>query len=78
MQLLVCPICKGPLTHLHDTRELLCPADRLAFLVRDSIAVMLENEGRSVDRTRSMPSSVFPAPAPNAPDTPRRASTARC
>ena len=46
MQLLVCPICKGPLTHLHDTRELLCPADRLAFPVRDGIPVRLVDEAR--------------------------------
>ena len=57
MQLLVCPICKGPLTHLHDTHELLCPADRLAFPVRDGIAVMLENEARSVD-----PVTIAPPP----------------
>ncbi len=58
MQLLVCPICKGPLTHLHESRELLCPADRLAFPVRDGIAIMLENEARSVD-----PDTVTPPPA---------------
>ena len=70
LDILVCPICKGPLTHLHDTRELLCPADRLAFPVRDGIAVMLENEARSVDPDAIVPPPVFPAPAPNAPDTP--------
>ncbi|HXD05350.1 MAG TPA: Trm112 family protein [Burkholderiaceae bacterium] len=49
MELLVCPICKGPLTHDHATQELVCNADRLAFPLRDGIAVMLEGEARSLD-----------------------------
>lgn len=48
--LLVCPLCKGPLEHLrpplHDSHELACRADRLAFPVRDGIPVMLESEAR--------------------------------
>lgn len=50
IELLVCPICKGPLQYLrpphHDTSELACPADKLAFPVRDGIPVMLESEAR--------------------------------
>lgn len=49
MQLLVCPLCKGPLTYDHTTRELCCAADRLAFPVRDGIAVMLEHEARAIE-----------------------------
>jgi len=53
LHMLVCPICKGPLTALRQDGgaqlELLCPADRLAFPVRDGIPVMLENEARVVD-----------------------------
>ncbi|MEY4753057.1 MAG: hypothetical protein RJA44_732 [Pseudomonadota bacterium] len=49
MELLVCPLCKGPLTLDPATRDLCCAADRLAFPVRDGIAVMLENEARSLD-----------------------------
>ena len=52
LSLLVCPICKGPLEagHGDDGRllELRCPADRLAFPVRDGIPVMLEEEARSL------------------------------
>ena len=48
MQLLVCPVCKGPLTHAHATHELICPADRLAFPIRDGIAIMLESEARTL------------------------------
>ena len=49
MALLVCPICKGPLSHEHGLQELQCAADRLAFPIRDGIAVMLESEARALD-----------------------------
>ncbi|MBA3590010.1 MAG: Trm112 family protein [Methylibium sp.] len=49
MALLVCPICKGPLTHEHGQHELHCAADRLAFPIRDGIPVMLEAEARALD-----------------------------
>ena len=54
IELLVCPICKGPLEALRSGEparpsELVCPADRLAFPVRDGIPVMLENEARPLD-----------------------------
>ena len=52
LELLVCPICKGPLEHLrpplNERHELVCHADRLAFAVRDGIPVMLEAEARSL------------------------------
>ncbi|MEY2686684.1 MAG: hypothetical protein RL375_882 [Pseudomonadota bacterium] len=49
MELLVCPVCKGPLQLDPQTRELVCNADRLAFTVRDGIAIMMENEARHLD-----------------------------
>jgi uncharacterized protein YbaR (Trm112 family) len=53
IDLLVCPVCKGPLEMLRDEHlqpvELACRADRLAFPLRDGIPVMLENEARSTD-----------------------------
>ena len=52
LDILVCPICKGPLTLKRDEQmrpvELICPADRLGFSVRDGIPVMLESEARSL------------------------------
>lgn len=53
LELLVCPICKGPLEHhrppMQTAHELVCPGDRLAYPVRDGIPVMLESEARSLD-----------------------------
>ena len=58
LELLVCPICKGPLDYqrppMHERPELVCSADRLAFPVRDGIPVMLEGEARSFDDTPSI------------------------
>ena len=47
-EILVCPLCKGPLVYLKDKRELLCKPDRLAYPVRDDIPVMLEDEARKL------------------------------
>ena len=53
LNLLVCPICKGPLEHLRpplqEKVELVCHADGLAFPVRDGIPVMLDSEARLLD-----------------------------
>jgi hypothetical protein len=57
IDMLVCPLCKGPLRAERATgeplRELVCPVDRLAFPVRDGIAVMLESEARALDAPSS-------------------------
>ena len=50
VDLLICPVCRGPLTLARDAQqrpiELCCAADRLAFPIRDGIPVMLESEAR--------------------------------
>jgi uncharacterized protein YbaR (Trm112 family) len=46
LEILVCPICKGPLVYRKPSAELICKADRLAFPIRDDIPVMLEEEAR--------------------------------
>ena len=63
LDLLVCPLCKGPLEHLrppfHTRHELVCHADRLAYPVRAGIPAMLESEARSLDPgENSAPASV--------------------
>lgn len=49
LDLLVCPICKGPLVYHKTEQELVCKADRLAYPIRDGIPVMLEEEARRLD-----------------------------
>jgi uncharacterized protein YbaR (Trm112 family) len=46
LDILACPLCKGPLTWHRDAQQLVCRVDRLAFPVRDGIPVMLEEEAR--------------------------------
>jgi len=48
LEILVCPLCKGPLVWKKDALELVCKADRLAFPVKDDIPVMLEEEARAL------------------------------
>lgn len=48
LEILVCPICKGPLEYRKDSLELVCRADGLAFPIRDGIPVMLEEEARAL------------------------------
>ncbi|WP_332671288.1 Trm112 family protein [Aromatoleum sp.] len=48
LEILVCPICKGPLDFVRDKQELVCKADRVAFPIRDGIPVMLEEEARQM------------------------------
>jgi uncharacterized protein YbaR (Trm112 family) len=48
LDILACPICKGPLVFDRDNQELICKADRLAYPVRDDIPVMLEEEAREI------------------------------
>jgi uncharacterized protein YbaR (Trm112 family) len=51
LDLLVCPICKGPLRSVGagSSLELVCRPDRLAYAVRDGIPVMLPDEARAMN-----------------------------
>ena len=46
LELLVCPVTKGSLIYQPDTQELISRSARLAYPVRDGIAVMLELAAR--------------------------------
>lgn len=46
LDILACPVCKGPLQYAKQQQSLVCRADRLAFPIRDGIPVMLEDEAR--------------------------------
>ena len=49
LDILACPLCKGPLKLAADKSELICKADAPASPVRDGIPVMLESEARTLN-----------------------------
>ena len=49
LEILVCPICKGPLDYRKSQAELVCKPCRLAYRIKDDIPVMLEEEARALD-----------------------------
>ena len=51
IELLVCPITKGNLRYNAARSELISQAARLAYPVRDGIAVLLESEARALQET---------------------------
>ena len=48
LELLVCPVTKGPLDYDRDHQELISRSARLAYPVRDGIPLLLENEARTL------------------------------
>lgn len=55
LDILACPLCKGPLHYDKGVGELICRADRLAFPIRDGIPVMLEDEARPLTPEEEVP-----------------------
>ncbi|MBA3034292.1 MAG: Trm112 family protein [Gammaproteobacteria bacterium] len=51
LEILVCPLCKGPLDYRKPQAELVCKPCRLAYPVKDDIPVMLEDEARQLTPT---------------------------
>ena len=48
LEILVCPVCKGPLVYKKTVSELVCKPCRLAYPIKDGIPVMLEDEARTL------------------------------
>ena len=48
LELLVCPVTKGPLQYDRERQELVSRAARLAYPVRDDIPILMETEARTV------------------------------
>ncbi|MGH8229522.1 MAG: Trm112 family protein [Steroidobacteraceae bacterium] len=48
LEILACPVCKGPLQYHRDQKVLVCRLDRLAYPIRDEVPVMLEEEARQL------------------------------
>ncbi len=49
LEILVCPVTKGPLVYDRKRAELISCSARLAYPIRDGIPVMLEEEARALD-----------------------------
>jgi uncharacterized protein len=68
LELLVCPVTKGPLTLDREKNELQSRSARLAYPIRDGIPILLENEARTLtddeieaphQASKSSPTSTF-------------------
>jgi len=46
LEILVCPLTKGPLTYDRDANELISETAALAYPIRDGIPIMLPEEAR--------------------------------
>jgi uncharacterized protein YbaR (Trm112 family) len=53
LEILVCPLTKGPLIYDRANQELISEQARLAYPIRDGIPIMLVDEARSLDEAAS-------------------------
>ena len=53
LEVLVCPLTKGPLEYDREAQELISQKARLAYPIRDGIPIMLVDEARSLDTDNS-------------------------
>lgn len=49
LDILVCPVTKGPLIYDKEKSELISKSAKLAYPIRDGIPIMLEDEARPLD-----------------------------
>ena len=49
LEILVCPVTKGPLVYDKQKQELISRSARLAYPIRDGMPVMLEDEARRLE-----------------------------
>jgi len=48
LDILACPLCKGPLVYRKTEGEFICKSCRLGYPIKDDIPVMLEDEARKL------------------------------
>lgn len=54
LDILVCPVCKGTLTHDKKAQELVCSTDKLAYPIRDGIPIMWIEEARDLEGAQTI------------------------
>ncbi|WP_288904952.1 Trm112 family protein [uncultured Sneathiella sp.] len=52
LEILVCPLTKGPLIFDRENNELVSKAANLAYPIRNGIPIMLVDEARELDETK--------------------------
>jgi uncharacterized protein YbaR (Trm112 family) len=62
LDLLVCPLTKGPLRYQRDRQELVSEQAGLAYPIRDGIPIMLVDEARQLDEDEVIPVTVRARP----------------
>ena len=50
VEILVCPVTKGPLVYDRERQELVSKSAGLAYPIRDGIPIMLPDEAREINR----------------------------
>ena len=48
LDILACPVCKGPLKYRREAAVLVCRAERLAFPIQQGVPMMLEEDARQL------------------------------
>ena len=55
LEILVCPLCKGPLAYDKKAQELICHPDKLAYPIRDGIPIMWADDARMLNSASALP-----------------------
>lgn len=53
LEMLVCPLTKGPLTYDREAQELISEQAGIAYPIREGIPIMLVDEARTIDADRA-------------------------
>jgi hypothetical protein len=60
LEILVCPLTKGPLRYDAQAQELISERAQLAYPIRDGIPIMLVDEARALDDAPDAPQGKAP------------------
>lgn len=69
LEILVCPLTKGPLRYDAERDELISEKARLAYPVRDGIPIMMVDEARPFDEAESDAAAALAGEQPATPST---------
>lgn len=64
LDVLVCPLCKGPLQYDKAAQELICKVDKLAYPIRDDIPIMWAEQARSLHASGDTTGATMPPAMP--------------